>query len=369
MPARLHLETIIWRRCDVPGMEHASLLVSNDARELTGVVILSSGEAHRLDYTVACDAAWRTRRVSVRAARGTTASDVTVRVDDEGRWWVNGEARADLADCLDIDLGFSPSTNTLPIRRLQLSIGEQADIRAAWMRFPELDVQPVWQRYRRLADRLYRYENPESGFRADVLVDAEGLVVQYPPGWERVEDGPSERYAGPLFSTGRAADISEDEDLYGWLLGSWDLDVIDHDANGGRRTGKGEVHFAWVLEGRAIQDVWIMPPRSERRAGELPAIGNRYGTTIRAYDPAIRAWRVTWINPATGAHNELIGRRVAGEIVQEGMDAGGAAIRWRFVDIRPDAFRWIGETSRDGGATWTTGAEFIARRTGTRPLR
>jgi hypothetical protein len=189
-------------------------------------------------------------------------------------------------------------------------------------------------------------------------------------GWERVApDGVAEDQS-VLFTAGRAPEINVDQDLYGWLVGSWALDVIDHGPGGERWVGKGEVHAAWVLEGRAVQDVWIMPPRAERGPGRSSVVNNRYGTTIRAYDPACKAWRITWINPVTGAHNVLVGKRQGDEIVQEGIDdRDGSLMRWRFTEIRPDAFHWIGESSIDDGKTWNLGAEFFAHRTSDMPLR
>jgi hypothetical protein len=171
-----------------------------------------------------------------------------------------------------------------------------------------------------------------------------------------------------LFSVGRASHIPAEDDVYGWLVGGWHLDVIDTDRTATRHTSTGEVHFAWALEGRAIQDVWIIPARAQRSAS-APVLGNRYGTTLRVYDPARKHWRITWINPVNGAHNELIGVRRGDEIVQEGDGPEGARIRWRFIDIRPDAFRWLGEFSTDEGKTWHVQTEFQARRTSQQPLR
>ena len=97
-----------------------------------------------------------------------------------------------------MDLGIGASTNTLPIRRLDLEVGEAAEIVAAWVRFPELSLEPLPQRYTRLAEDRFRYESLDSGFTAEILVDDLGLVVHY-TGWcERVADfdpagAPSER--------------------------------------------------------------------------------------------------------------------------------------------------------------------------------
>jgi hypothetical protein len=164
-----------------------------------------------------------------------------------------------------------------------------------------------------------------------------------------------------LAAPGRSPEIPESADLYGWLIGGWDLEVYDYDADGTVHHSQGEVHFGWVLEGRAVQDVWIMPRRSERPA-DLSKVRNRYGTTLRVWDPSIQAWRVTWINPVTGGSRELIGRRSGKDIVQVGTHPDSTPIRWIFTEITPDSFRWIGEALQTDGKTWKLEAEFHAKR-------
>lgn len=149
--------------------------------------------------------------------------------------------------------------------------------------------------------------------------------------------------------------------LYDRVLGDWELEVIDHGADGSRRVSTGEVHFVWVLEGRAIQDVWIVPARGERNP-DLPSRGNRYGTTLRVYDPTEDVWRVTWFNPVNGTVSRLVARQVGDDIVQEGEGADGSGIRWSFTRITPTSFHWVGEVSRDGGESWQVQSEFIGRR-------
>jgi hypothetical protein len=120
------------------------------------------------------------------------------------------------------------------------------------------------------------------------------------------------------------------------------------------------VHFSRVLEGRAVQDVWIMPRRSERETAEQGF--NMYGMTIRVWDAALEAWRVTWINAVNGNRDELVGRRSGKDIVQLGTHANGTPIRWMFTDITPDSFRWTGETLQSDGRTWNLEGEFQAKR-------
>lgn len=161
-----------------------------------------------------------------------------------------------------------------------------------------------------------------------------------------------------LVAQARPADISESDDIYAWLIGSWDLDVRYY-VYGGEEM-KGEVHFARALNGRAIQDVWIMPRIADRPAPQTKI--DTWGTTIRVWDPALEAWRVTWINPASGRRDELIGRRCGDEIVQIGTHADGTPIRWKFTSITPDSFHWTGEALQPDGATWKMESEFRGKR-------
>jgi len=158
-------------------------------------------------------------------------------------------------------------------------------------------------------------------------------------------------FAEALSSTGPAADRADKMSLYGWLIGDWRFDAVMHADDGARHTGEGEIHFAWVLEGRAIQDVWILP-------------GIFFGTTLRIYDPGLDAWHILWSDPLKQLYTRQIGRARGRDIVQEGTADGGAATRWSFTEITPDGFRWTGERSLDGGATWQLQADFRARRAG-----
>ena len=165
-----------------------------------------------------------------------------------------------------------------------------------------------------------------------------------------------------LAAPGRAPEIPDSADVYGWLCGSWDLDVLYYGAVDTRgRAVKGEVHFGWVLEGRAVQDVWIMPRRSERSAN-VDRTMNMYGTTLRSWDPTIQAWRIAWTNPVSGHREEQIGRRSGNDIVQMGARADGTQTRWTFTEITPDSFHWLGEALQPDGITWRLEGEFRAAR-------
>ena len=165
-----------------------------------------------------------------------------------------------------------------------------------------------------------------------------------------------------LIEPGRSADIPESADAYGWLIGDWELDVLHYwAADVSARGIKAEAHFAWVLEGRVLQDVWIMPRCSERTK-DVDQKFNMYGTTLRVWDPSIQAWRITWINPAGTHFEQQIGRKIGNEIVQIGHRPDGTPTRWRFTEISRDSFHWLGESLQADGSTWTLEGEFRARR-------
>jgi hypothetical protein len=92
----------------------------------------------------------------------------------------------ELDGCEDADLNITPSTNTLPIRRLALAVDESHEVTAAWIRFPQCEITPLTQRYTRTGERRYRYESRGGAFSAELEVDEHGLVLDYPPAWERV---------------------------------------------------------------------------------------------------------------------------------------------------------------------------------------
>lgn len=173
---------------------------------------------------------------------------------------------------------------------------------------------------------------------------------------------PSRSFRGALIANGPAADGGSHMDLYGWLIGAWDIDVVRYMPDGKERRRQGEWHFGWVLEGRAIQDVWIVPSRGPQRDDDAAANAFSYGTTLRIYDPRNDAWQIQWSDPVISNFLTMIGRKEGADIVQLGRDREGRPIRWSFSDITSRSFLWRGETSHDDGKTWHLDVEFTAKR-------
>jgi hypothetical protein len=168
-------------------------------------------------------------------------------------------------------------------------------------------------------------------------------------------------YADALRASGRSPEIPESADAYGWLVGSWELDCRRY--AGVEVSIRGEAHFGWALEGRAIQDVWIMPTRSERTERSDKA-KNMYGTTLRVWDSSIQAWHIIWRNPVRNHWENQIGRWSGKDVVQLGVRSNGTPTRWTFTEITQDSFHWLGDVLELDGKSWKTEGEFLAKRIG-----
>ena len=178
-------QTILWRRVDLPGHDACSLRAAEGGWDLTGTAVFSSGgRPCRLLYSVECDDAWRTRSASVTGAIGRDPVQLEIVSLPGARWALNGRERAQVQDCVDVDLNFTPATNLIAICRLALRVGDRAEAPAAWLRFPELELEPLEQRYHRVAIDRYEYEAPGVDYAATLQVSEIGFVTRYPGLWE-----------------------------------------------------------------------------------------------------------------------------------------------------------------------------------------
>ena len=185
-----------WRRLDVPGREEARVVRTTAGWRLTGEVhVEEEGAAARLCYAIDCDPEWRTRSAVIEGEAGDHPVRLELAADGTGQWTRDGTPVPELSGTTDVDLGFTPATNTLPIRRLALAVGEAAPVRSAWVRFPELRLEPLEQTYTRESGRAYRYRAIVDGepFTALLQTDEFGRVLRYEGLWEF--DAPAAREA------------------------------------------------------------------------------------------------------------------------------------------------------------------------------
>ncbi|WP_134494159.1 putative glycolipid-binding domain-containing protein [Microvirga pakistanensis] len=188
MPARpLIFRTLRWSAWDgcAAGMEQADVRPADGGLTISGVVIgQEDGAKFGLHYRLRVDSAWRTRSVHLQTTSGQV---LDLESNGQGSWSENGKSRPDLQGCLDVDIQATPLTNTLPIRRLEWRAGAAAEIRLCYIAVPDLAVSPQSQRYTALAPgSRYRFESLDSGFEAELPVDEDGFVLDYPSLFRRL---------------------------------------------------------------------------------------------------------------------------------------------------------------------------------------
>src|SRR5579864_761026 len=184
-------DNVMWVPSTGAGLEHLHLLQQVEGNVIDSVVIGVEHEIpFRLWYEIHTGKDWKVRQCTLRLL-GSGNQEVTLHADGEGQWTdAAGVALSALDRCIDVDISVTPFTNTLPIRRLSLQPGQSSDLLVAYITVPELEVKMMQQRYSCLEHRadggLYRYESLSSGFTRDLLVDAQGLVMDYPGIWKRI---------------------------------------------------------------------------------------------------------------------------------------------------------------------------------------
>ena len=176
------ISTQLWRRLDVVGLERCELAPTAEGHRIGGTtLVLLDGDSHEIRYSVITDAEWRPLTVGAHVQGPGNDRRLALASDGEGSWSVTEEPVIELFGATDVWLSWTPSTHTIPIRRLGLEVGEAAETVAVWIDFPGHDIGKRTHRYERLAERRYRFTS--GPFETDLEVDEHGLVVVFPGRW------------------------------------------------------------------------------------------------------------------------------------------------------------------------------------------
>jgi hypothetical protein len=178
--------TAAWQHLDARiGFEVAYIQAHDGGHRLQGATTaLDDGHAWIVAYDIQCDYAWRTRSAQITGTSAAGVQSLVLEADGQGAWWVDGAPAPPLAGCVDVDLESSALTNTLPIHRLRLAIGEAQEVPAAYVRAVGLTVHRLEQTYRCSATdgsgQRYQYTAREFDFAAELVYDQTGLILEYP---------------------------------------------------------------------------------------------------------------------------------------------------------------------------------------------
>lgn len=177
----------MWRRIDLTGMDACSISQEGTGSVISGMAVYAfQGTPVRIGYSVACTSDWTCSAATVERWIGEDKLNIALRRCEDGRWTVNDQAVSGVDALLDIDLGFTPATNTNAIKRLKLDVGGHSEFTAIWLDEESWTFKPLKQRYERLSEETYKYVSVDSGYEAVLTVDDFGLVQVYPELWETV---------------------------------------------------------------------------------------------------------------------------------------------------------------------------------------
>ena len=178
------MASVLWRRLDAEGHDACRLVAVDDGWRLEGVAAFDhEGAACAIAYTVECDPKWRTRGARLSGTRGDDRLEIRIERTAGDHWLLNGVDQIGAAGLVDLDLGFTPATNTIAIRRLDLAVGETRPAPAAYLAFPIARLDRLDQTYARIDENHYRYTAPTYGYDDVLTVSAAGMVTSYPGLW------------------------------------------------------------------------------------------------------------------------------------------------------------------------------------------
>lgn len=178
----MNLKAITWKSESVPDEEN--LLLEEDDKKIVATSHVTGGDEYlhtKWDaaYRIVCDKNWHVREVSIQ--ENTSDRRLGIYTDGQGHWKdVDGKEIKSIQGCIDVDFRATPFSNTLPIRRLQLAVGEIATIEVAYINAPDLALSKERQIYTRISQYEWKFEQPSADFEAIITVDDNGLVVKYP---------------------------------------------------------------------------------------------------------------------------------------------------------------------------------------------
>lgn len=162
-------------------MENCLISIKTDGAEINSTIVGHyGGKLYLVNCQIKTNADWQTVSVSIDSRINEQSQYWQLETDGMGKWLLNGKDWRLVEGCIDVDLPLTPFTNTLPIRRLKLAVGEASLIDVVYLDLLAGEFLPVQQQYTRLTDKEYHYENVPNDFEANITVDEQGFVIDYP---------------------------------------------------------------------------------------------------------------------------------------------------------------------------------------------
>jgi uncharacterized protein len=172
---------ILWTGREYYSLENCLINTTGQGSEISSVIVGKyEGKIYRVDYAIRTNQDWETVFVEISGRCNDSTEHLIFEGDGKGNWSKNGKPATKFMGCLDVDIPLTPFTNSLPINRLKLRNNEEREMKVIYVDLLERQIKMVQQKYTRLSDKEYHYENVPNDFEAKITVDELGFVIDYP---------------------------------------------------------------------------------------------------------------------------------------------------------------------------------------------
>lgn len=181
------MHTVQWTCLDKNGQDACRIAKISDGWTLDGTAVFShQSQISSLSYRLVCNDNWCSIMANVNGWIGAENLMLSIIQESGSRWLINGRHDESLDGLLDIDLGFTPASNTNALRRLNLKESEAATSVAIWLDTEDWTVKKLHQEYTRIGPHTYDYASPHHDYRASLKTTAFGIVAEYPGVWRMI---------------------------------------------------------------------------------------------------------------------------------------------------------------------------------------
>jgi hypothetical protein len=172
---------ILWKGIEYESLENCLITITEAGAQINSTIVGQyNGKIYLVNYQIKTNTTWETVSVTIESLINKQSQHWKLEGDGKDNWQLNDKAVPQFEGCIDVDIPLTPFTNSLPINRLKLAIGETQLIKVIYLDLLANEFKPVQQKYIRLKENVYHYENVPNDFEADIIVDRQGLVVDYP---------------------------------------------------------------------------------------------------------------------------------------------------------------------------------------------
>jgi uncharacterized protein len=172
---------ILWTGREYYSLENCLVNTDDSGSEIDSVIVGAyRGKIYRVEYQIRTNQNWETVFLELNSRHSDQRQHLVFEADGKGNWIANGKQANEFKNCLDVDIPLTPFTNTLPIKRLNLKTDMAQEIRVIYFDLLAQQIEPVRQKYTKLSNTEFHYENVPNDFEATIKVDDHGFVVDYP---------------------------------------------------------------------------------------------------------------------------------------------------------------------------------------------